>query len=129
MCLSQELHPQGDSSVSDLWLCLGIVSFFDKLNMSSECSYPCLYNWIHSAVPKHSDISHCPLFEVIIYALIATGAPEPCEKCFNCCTFNLNCFDPGLFYSVNDLEKFVAAQCQFNKLFSLVSFSLDGHIM
>lgn len=102
---------------------------FDKLNMSSECSYPCLYKWLHSAVSKPCDISHCTLFEVIIYALIVTGTPEPWEKCFSCCAFNLNCFDTGIFYSVNDLERFVAAQCQFNRFFSLVSFSLDGHIM
>lgn len=130
MCLSQELRPQGDSSVSDLWLCLGIVSFFDKLNMSSECSYSCLVQVASlCCVPKRCDLSHCTLFEVIIYALIVTGTPEPREKCFYCCTFNLNCFDTGIFYSVNGLEKFVAAQCRFNRFFSLVSFSLDGHIM
>lgn len=55
----------------------------------------------------------------LLLLLIVIGTPEPCKKCCNCCTFNLNCFDTDIFYSVNDLEMFEAAQCQFNRFLSL----------
>lgn len=52
-----------------LWVtcdCLRIVSFLDKLNMSSECSYPCLNKWLHSAVSTHC---YHPLYSLWGYYL------------------------------------------------------------
>lgn len=69
MHVSHIMLPECHSSLSNLWLCLGIMTFFDIFDTSSEYDYLFPYKWLHTLVPTYCDTSHCIVLEAIFYSV------------------------------------------------------------